>query len=162
MKATGLGRLQGYVKYVYWMHPHRVYYGAIVCLWMICVVYNLSTQVAHAAGGEIVAGETVAAHMSNKFLVNNNYIGVKRVAVPYLSNVEGYQHVELTTAFYAAGLHEDGWECLALRRNQSKGFRIPDAMITNGTEVITFEFKCTTGGNFDIDKHILYMQEYKK
>ena len=26
MKATGFGWLQGYVKYMYYMHPQRLYY----------------------------------------------------------------------------------------------------------------------------------------
>ena len=71
-------------------------------------MYNLTSQVAYAAGGEIIVGETVAAHMSRNFLVNNNYIGVRRVPFPNLGHVEGYQHVQLSSAFYHTGWHLDG------------------------------------------------------
>ena len=164
MKATGFGWLQGYVKYMYYMHPQRLYYLGVALWWIICVMYNLTSQVAYAAGAEIVAGETIAAHMSRSFLVNNNYIGVKRMCIPIhqYTPVEGMQHVQVSSAFYCTGWHLQGWKYIPLRINQTQDFRVPDAMITNGTEALTLEFKCTIGSKFNTNNHLSYMIEHEK
>ena len=160
-EATGFAWLQGYVKYIWMVHPQRLYYSMFGLWWMVCVLHNAG--MAEAAGGEIVAGETVGAHISRIFLVNNNYIGVKQVPFPHFKNtfVEGYQQVQISSAFYSTGWHLDGWKCIPLRPNQTPGFRLPDVMITNGVEVIPFEFKCTSGSNFNTERHMLHMTTYK-